>query len=127
MKTNDIFDLNQYDEAYKFVCENPGTTIEDLGEGKYKIVQIPEPTVEELSAQKRSERDIMLKATDVYMLIDFPISDEERELYKQYRQYLRDLPESEGFPDVDVLTFEQWGGDNNGVQGQKTEVVDFID
>ena len=68
----------------------------------------PEPSVEELSAQKRSERDAMLRATDVYMLSDFPISDEERELYKQYRQYLRDLPTAEGFPEVEVMRFEEW-------------------
>ena len=43
MKINDIFDLSQYDNAYKFVSEKKGTTIVDLGEGQYKIVAIPEP------------------------------------------------------------------------------------
>lgn len=43
MKINDVFDLSQYDNAYKFVSENKGTTIVDLGGGQYKIVAIPEP------------------------------------------------------------------------------------
>lgn len=108
MQINDVFDLSQYDSGYKFVCENENTTIEDLGSGKYKIVEIPSLTVDELSAQKRHDRDALLKATDVYMLSDFPISDEERELYKQYRQYLRDLPEAESFPEVDIMSFKEW-------------------
>lgn len=73
--------------------------------GQYRIGGL---TSEELSAQKRSERDTMLKATDVYMLIDFPISDEQRELYKQYRQYLRDLPTIENFPEVEIMSFKEW-------------------
>lgn len=55
MQINDIFDLSQYDEAYKFVSENKGTTIEDLGGGQYKIVTIPTPTLEELKEAKRAE------------------------------------------------------------------------
>ena len=165
MQINDIFEIEQYDEAHKFVLENEGTKIVELeptyqevtkfrdietvekqeqvvpaqydDDGNlqkeetteivevpvivqeeyteqeavrhFQIVEIPEATIEELSAQKRSERDALLKATDVYMLIDFPISDEERELYKQYRQYLRDLPEAESFPEVDVMSFKEWG------------------
>ena len=68
----------------------------------------PEETMEIKSIQKRSDRDSMLRATDIYMLSDFPISDEQRELYKQYRQYLRDLPTTENFPEVDVMSFKEW-------------------
>ena len=55
MQINDIFDLSQYDEAYKFVSENKGTTIEDLGGGKYKIVELPKPSLDELKLAKRAE------------------------------------------------------------------------
>lgn len=55
MNINDIFTLEQYDEAYKFVSENKGTTIEDLGGGQYKIVTIPTPTLDELKSKKREE------------------------------------------------------------------------
>lgn len=74
----------------------------------YQIMEIPAPTTEELSAQKRAERDSLLASTDKYMLPDFPITEEERAQYKAYRQYLRDLPESWSFPNVEIMTFEQY-------------------
>ncbi len=55
MQINDIFDLSQYDEAYKFVQENSGATIVDLGEGKYQIVELPKPNLDELKLAKRTE------------------------------------------------------------------------
>lgn len=42
MQINEIFDLNKYDEAYKFVNENEGTTIKYLGSGQYQIIETPE-------------------------------------------------------------------------------------
>ena len=81
-----------------------------LGGGKYRLEEYKasEKTTEELAQEKRAERDNLLAQTDKYMLPDFPITDEEREQYKAYRQYLRDLPEQAGFPNVDVLSFEDW-------------------
>lgn len=55
MKINEIFDLSQYDEAYKFVSKNAGTTIKDLGNGRYQIVELPNPSLEELKLAKREE------------------------------------------------------------------------
>ena len=55
MQINDIFDLSQYDEAYNFVSENEDTTIQDLGNGKYKIVELPKPSFDELKLAKRTE------------------------------------------------------------------------
>lgn len=55
MQINEIFDLSKYDDAYKFVSENEGTTIEDLGGGKYKIVELPKPSLDELKLIKRAE------------------------------------------------------------------------
>ena len=74
----------------------------------YQIVKVPAPTIEELSAQKRTERDSLLASTDKYMLLDFPITDEERAQYKAYRQYLRDLPEQAEFPNVAIKTFNEY-------------------
>ena len=81
-----------------------------LGGGQYRLEEYKEPekTTEELAQEKRAERDNLLAQTDKYMLPDFPITDEEREQYKAYRQYLRDLPEQAGFPNVDVLSFGGW-------------------
>ena len=65
---------------------------ESLGNGTYKIVEIviPEPTVEEKQAQSRAIRNSLLDDSDKYLMPDFPTDDAGRELYIQYRQYLRD-------------------------------------
>ena len=55
MQLNDIFGLDKYDEAYKFVSENKGTTIQDIGNKKYQIVELPKPSLEELKLAKREE------------------------------------------------------------------------
>ena len=55
MGLNDIFTVDQYDEAYQFVSNNEGTTIQDLGGGQYKIVELPKPTLEELKTNKAIE------------------------------------------------------------------------
>ena len=70
----------------------------------------PSKTTELLAQEKRAERDNLLAQTDKYMLSDFPITEEKLAQYKAYRQYLRDLPEQAGFPNVDVLSFEQYKG-----------------
>ena len=79
-----------------------------LGDGTYRLEEIPAPTTDELAAQKRAERDALLAQTDKYMLSDFPITEKKLAQYKAYRQYLRDLPESWSFPNVDVLSFGDW-------------------
>ena len=68
----------------------------------------PEKPVEELQAQVRSVRNQYLEQTDKYMIADYPITEEERELYKQYREYLRDYTLSENWWKVNPLTFEEW-------------------
>ena len=55
MQINDIFTIEQYDEAYAFICKNQGTKIVDLGNGQYSIVEIPQPTLDELKVLKRAE------------------------------------------------------------------------
>lgn len=68
----------------------------------------PSQPLEELKAQKRAERDNLLQSTDKFMLSDYPITEEEKGLWIKYRKYLRDLPEGSDFPNVEVLTFEDW-------------------
>lgn len=55
MDINIVFGLDQYDEAYAFVNANAGTTIQDLGDGKYQIVELPKPSLTELKEAKREE------------------------------------------------------------------------
>lgn len=108
-KIGDIITTDNYVDAANWCNTHPEekATISKV-DGQYVIAAIPEPTEEEKAEKKRAERNRLLDATDKYMISDFPITDEEREKYKAYRAYLRDLPASDLFPNVDVLTFDQW-------------------
>lgn len=70
----------------------------------------PEKPQNEKEAEVRSVRDGYLQTTDKYLSVqDFPISDEERERYKVYRQYLREIPQNENeWWNEPVLSFDEW-------------------
>ena len=76
----------------------------------------PEKPVEELQAQVRSVRNQYLEQTDKYMIADYPITDEERELYKKYRGYLRDYTLSENWWESEPQKFEEWVSSISDVQ-----------
>lgn len=64
-----------------------------------------------LEGKKKAVREIRnsyLEATDKYMLVDFPITEEERDSYKEYRKYLRDFTEKEVWWEENPLTFAEW-------------------
>ena len=50
------------------------------------------------AAEVREKRDQLIAETDFYMMPDYPISAENLEAVKSYRQALRDVPQQEGFP-----------------------------
>lgn len=54
----------------------------------------------------RQTRNRILDRTDRYMISDFPMSEETRSLWRQYRQALRDIPGQAGFPDEVVWPTE---------------------
>lgn len=54
------------------------------------------PTIEEIAAEARAERDRLLVATDWTQAADVPQAT--RNLFAPYRQALRDVPEQSGFP-----------------------------
>ncbi|MBR4106181.1 MAG: hypothetical protein IKK52_02640 [Alphaproteobacteria bacterium] len=56
----------------------------------------------------RAVRNSYLQATDIYMLIDFPISAKEREEYKAYRRYLRDYTAQENWWEEEPKSFDEW-------------------
>ena len=68
----------------------------------------PEKPVEELQAQVRAVRNQYLEQTDKYMIADYPITNDERELYKQYREYLRTYPECQDWYKANPKTYEEW-------------------
>ena len=105
-----IIDKKEHIAFANWKNANGGNLISvSLGNGTYRLEEIPAPTTEELAAQKRAERNAILDATDKFVSVpDYPITDEEKAKYLAYRQYLRDLPGQESFPSVEVLSFDDW-------------------
>lgn len=66
------------------------------------------PTEDDKKANVRSVRDWYLQKTDFTQLGDAPITEEEREQYKAYREYLRDYTLEENWWLSDPKTFEEW-------------------
>ena len=92
-------------------CNDNNCYIEDKG-SYLESVKNPDPTIEELQENIRNIRNLYLKNTDKYMLIDFPITEEERQKYIQYRQYLRDYTNNIGWWKYEPKTFEEWNNTN---------------
>lgn len=128
-----------YDGGWQYVVDNRGKTAVNAERGLFEVDYIGEKEgdtivtdemqaeldngtlvidggavvakpAEMKAAEKRTERDGLLSLTDKYMLADFPVSEDEREEYCSYRQYLRDIPETEGFPDIAIKSFDEWKG-----------------
>lgn len=68
----------------------------------------PEKTIEQKEAEVRAVRNQYLEQTDKFMIVDYPITDDERELYKQYRVYLRDYTLSENWWEHSPKDFSTW-------------------
>lgn len=57
-----------------------------------------EEKLKEAEDQARAKRDHLISKTDYLLTADYPISAEDLEAVKTYRQALRDVPQQEGFP-----------------------------
>lgn len=72
---------------------------EDLS---WAVEKIPEKTEaekrEDAEKSVRAKRDSRISETDYLLASDYPISAEDLEAVKVYRQALRDVPQQEGFP-----------------------------
>ena len=104
-------DLPAKQEEYSQVaewCNNNGEYhIEDDGT-YYKAVKNPEPSIDELKAQVRAVRDSYLQETDFTQLPDVPFATEEKFLYKQYREYLRNYTQKENWWLENPMDFNSW-------------------
>ena len=76
-------------------------------DGQFVLTSSDE-AIEQKKTDVRAVRNQYLEQTDKYMITDYPISDEELELYKQYRTYLRDYTLSENWQESNPLKFEEW-------------------
>jgi hypothetical protein len=68
-----------------------------LANGEWQTTDTP-LTEEQLIFKYRRKRNNLLKKSDRYMIVDFPITEEKRQEWAAYRQVLRDLPNQEDYP-----------------------------
>ena len=73
----------------------------------------PEKPIEQKKAEVRAVRNQYLEQTDKFMITDYPITDEERELYRQYRTYLRTYPECRDWYKANPKTYDEWKQSNS--------------
>ena len=72
------------------------------------VLTVSDEAIEQRKDQVRSVRNQYLEQTDKYMITDYPITEEERELYKQYREYLRTYPECQDWYKANPKTYDEW-------------------
>jgi hypothetical protein len=74
--------------------------------------QIRQQAIDQAKLRLRQRRISVLDATDKIVTVpDFPVSQEDKELYIQYRSYVRLINETltdEEVLDYKLMTFEEW-------------------
>ena len=76
-------------------------------DGQFVLTSSDE-AIEQRKEQVRTVRNQYLEQTDKYMIADYPITDDERELYKQYRTYLRDYTLTDNWWESEPQKFDKW-------------------
>lgn len=77
-------------------------------------VPVIKRTVEELQMEKRLERNIRLSWYDWTQLPDTQLSEEEKESYRKYRQFLRDWTDRKGeWWNEEITSFDKWKEEAN--------------
>ena len=113
IKDNKIIAINETGEfpclVYDSVEEDTEHQVADYVhcDGQF-VLTVSDEAIEQKKAEVRSIRNQYLKQTDEFMIVDYPITDDERELYRQYRTYLRDYTLSENWQESNPLKFEEW-------------------
>ena len=80
------------------------------------VLTVSDEAIVQRKEQVRAVRNQYLEQTDKYMITDYPISDEERELYKKYRTYLRDYTLTDNWWESEPQKFEEWVSSISDVQ-----------
>lgn len=80
------------------------------GDGTYTVYENKESETDK-QTRVREIRDNALEQTDKYMIVDFPISDENYETMKEYRQYLRDYTKQKDWWKSLPMTFDEYIAD----------------
>ena len=119
------YDTDEYSKMVDFVVAN-GLEILDKRPEYFEIVEPKKPTQEELDEQNanrvRSIRGEYMAETlnkveryetQKAIGLDTTESEDTYRNYLLYLQYLRDVPQSADFPNVEVLTFDEWKETNS--------------
>ena len=113
LKDDKIIAVNESDEFplmnYDSLEEDTEHQVSDYihCDGQF-VLTVSDEAIEQRNEQVRAVRNQYLEQTDKYMITDFPITDDERELYKQYRTYLRTYPECRDWYKANPKTYEEW-------------------
>jgi hypothetical protein len=73
--------------------------IDKIQSGDIGILPSDVDTNEYNANEIRNRRDYLLDETDKYMTIDYPISKDDQDKLRVYRQALRDITDQQEFPD----------------------------
>ena len=121
IKDNKIIAINETGEfpclVYDSIEEDTEHQLSDYihYDGQFVLTSSDEAIVQR-KEQVRAVRNQYLEQTDKYMITDYPISDEERELYKKYRTYLRDYTLTDNWWESEPQKFEEWVSSISDVQ-----------
>lgn len=105
-------------------CNRNNATIEAIGGGRYKIVEIPQPTVAEQAILQRRNRNDAIDAImwrvqryEQQARLGIATTDSENTYLSilSYIQYLRDLPTLPEFLTQDILSFDEYLESKGGV------------
>ena len=113
LKDDKIIAVNESDEFplmnYDSLEEDTEHQLSDYihCDGQF-VLTVSDEAIEQRKEQVRAVRNQYLEQTDKYMIADYPITDDERELYKQYREYLRTYPECQDWYKANPKTYEEW-------------------
>lgn len=99
--------LEEYSNVAQWCNENQQYIIIEDGD-YYKVSEKTEPSVEILQKRVRDLRNDYLSKYDFTQLPDAPFSEEEKEKYAEYRQYLRDYTNQDEWWLEYPLTYEEW-------------------
>lgn len=109
-----------FTEAFEPILDEDGhQTFVDVTKYEFRIPQEYEVTMDQTPVDKaplffealRSSRTKVLRDTDWTQLADAPLTSEQRTHYREYRQYLRDLPlnyNNQSIADWNIMEFEEW-------------------
>ncbi|MDI9240724.1 tail fiber assembly protein [Lysobacter sp. LF1] len=105
----DVVEITPERHASLFEGQAAGRRIVAGDDGFPKLGDEPAPGVEEVTVLARRRRDRLLAASDYRAMPDYPQSEAQRAAWLGYRQQLRDLPATSGFPAVILWPAEPTG------------------